>query len=200
MIPNFRGFDSLRAMAESVLRIAPQDFLLAGHSMGGRVALEIAHVANDRVQKLALLDTAVHPTAEGEAEKRQVLLDIAAERGMPAVADAWIPPMVHPDRRNDPVLIPAIRAMVVRNSVEDFYGQIKALLERPDAAPYLREIRCKTLVACGRQDGWSPVAQHEEIAAALPDPELRIIEDCGHMAPMESPGQVTEALQAWLEL
>ena len=198
VIPIFRGFDSLHAMAESVLQIAPQNFCVAGHSMGGRVALEIVHLVGDRVTKLALLDTAIHPRAEGEAEKRQVLLDMATEHDMLAVANAWIPPMVHPGRRNDPVLIPAIRAMVLRYSVQDFQGQVKALLERPDATPYLRDIHCETLVACGRQDGWAPVAQHEEIAASLAVSELKIIEDSGHMAPMEQAAEVTTLLRNWL--
>jgi len=55
-----------------------------------------------------------------------------------------------------------------------------------------------TLVGVGRQDEWSPVDQHEEIAAAIPAAELVVFEDCGHMAPVEAPDQVNDALRAWL--
>jgi pimeloyl-ACP methyl ester carboxylesterase len=52
-IASFQGFDSIQAMAEYILRIAPQRFLVAGHSMGGRVALEIFRQAKDRGRRLA---------------------------------------------------------------------------------------------------------------------------------------------------
>ena len=58
--------DSLGAMAEKVLREAPPKFAIAGHSMGGRVALEVWRRAPDRVAALALLDTGVTPLATGE--------------------------------------------------------------------------------------------------------------------------------------
>jgi pimeloyl-ACP methyl ester carboxylesterase len=52
----------------------------------------------------------------------------------------------------------------------------------------------------GRQDRWSPLAQHEEIAAAIPHAELVVIEDSGHMTPVERPDEVTRALLGWLGL
>jgi pimeloyl-ACP methyl ester carboxylesterase len=45
-------------------------------------------------------------------------------------------------------------------------------------------------VLCGREDGWSPAAQHEEIAAMISGATLEIIDDCGHMATMEAPARV----------
>jgi pimeloyl-ACP methyl ester carboxylesterase len=53
-------------------------------------------------------------------------------------------------------------------------------------------------VLCGRQDGPTPVECHEEIAAAIPGARLTVIEDCGHLSPMERPEAVTAALRAWL--
>jgi len=57
-VPDYGTLDTLTAMAEHVLRHAPADrFNLAGHSMGGRVALEVARLAPERVLRLALMDT-----------------------------------------------------------------------------------------------------------------------------------------------
>jgi pimeloyl-ACP methyl ester carboxylesterase len=198
-IPLFRGLDSFDAMARAVLDDAPATFALAGHSMGGRVALEVIAAAADRVERLALLDTGVHGVRPGEAADRQQLLDLAAERGMAAVARAWAPPMVHPARRDDATLMNAIYAMVERYAPAEFHGQVRALLGRRDATPLLPDISCPTLVLCGREDDWSPPAQHEEIAAAIPGAVLEVVEDCGHMATMERPGEVTGALRRWLE-
>jgi pimeloyl-ACP methyl ester carboxylesterase len=54
------------------------------------------------------------------------------------------------------------------------------------------------LIACGRQDAWSPIAQHEEIAALVPGSTLAVFDTCGHMAMMEQPDAVAAALVAWL--
>ena len=90
-------------------------------------------------------------------------------------------------------------ALIRRATPGQFEKQQRALLSRPDASGYLSRIRCPTAVIVGRQDLWSPVEQHEEIAAAIPGSVLTVIEDCGHMAPVERPDETTAALKAWLE-
>ena len=194
---------TLGAMAERVLSAAPPTFALAGHSMGGRIAVEIVRRAPERVQSLALLDTGYRPLPSGQAADderagRYALLAVARRDGMRAMGRNWIRRMVHPRRLDDDALVDAILDMIERQTPERFEAQIEALLARPDAAPVLRSIDCPTLVLCGRQDAWSPVAQHEEIAAMTPGARLEVIEDCGHMSPMEAPEQVAHALLRWL--
>lgn len=198
-IPDFSQFDSLEAMADAVLQNAPDSFMVAGHSMGGRVALQLLHKAPERISKLALLDTGTHAVKPGETEKRQLLIDLAEQEGMGALARTWAPPMVHPARHADATLMDAIYAMVERYDVQGFRNQIKALLGRPDALPFLASAPAGTLVLCGREDIWSPPAQHEVISRALPDqPPVTIIDNSGHMAPMEQPEAVSAALRKWL--
>lgn len=197
-VADFRGFDSLTAMARAVLATAPARLALAGHSMGARVAIEIVRLAPERVARLALLDTGTHPLHAGEAEKRQVLVDLADRDGMAALAARWLPPMVHPDRVSDETLMQPLRAMVLRMTPAIHARQIKALLTRPDAEAVLATIRCPVLVGVGRQDAWSPLAQHEAIVAAVPQAKLVVFENSGHMAPIEAPEAVTAALRGWL--
>jgi pimeloyl-ACP methyl ester carboxylesterase len=63
----------------------------------------------------------------------------------------------------------------------------------------LRGVRCETLLLCGRQDAWSPLARHEQMQALRPDSRLVVVEDSGHMSTMEQPHAVTAALREWLE-
>src|SRR6201986_2260110 len=63
--------DSLGAMAEAILARAPPKFAVAGHSMGGRVALEVVRRAASRVTGLALLDTGYTPLAAGAAGQKE---------------------------------------------------------------------------------------------------------------------------------
>jgi pimeloyl-ACP methyl ester carboxylesterase len=196
--------DSLDGMARRLLEQAPERFALAGHSMGGRVAVEVMRLAPERVTHLALLDTGYKarpagPAGEDEARKRHALLDIARQQGVRAMAAQWVQGMLDPERLSDAALVEEIVAMFARKSADIFAAQIRALLGRPDASPVLREVRVPTLVACGRADSWSPLAQHEEIAALLPAHEpVHAIEDAGHMSTMEQPQAMAQLMLHWL--
>lgn len=199
-VADFGSQDNFTDMAESALALCDGPLAVVGHSMGARVAIEIWRLAPQRVARLCLMDTGSHPRRDGEDAQRQVLVDLAFAEGMGALADRWLPPMVHEARAADHALMDPLRAMVMRATPERHARQIRALLDRPDAWPLLATIRCPTLVMVGRQDRWSPLAQHVEIAAAIPGAELVVIEDSGHMTPVEQPAQVTRALLRWLGL
>jgi pimeloyl-ACP methyl ester carboxylesterase len=204
-VPDYSDARSLASMAGRVLTDAPATFALAGHSLGGRVALEIVRRAPERVERLALLDTGFRarpPGAAGEEERvrRMALLALAQQQGMREMARKWVQPMVHPARLTNVTLIDAILDMFERRSSEQFAGQIEALLARPDASTLLPTIACPTLVLVGREDSWAAPAQHEEMAAMIPKSELVIVESCGHMAPMECPDAVAGALLAWMRM
>jgi pimeloyl-ACP methyl ester carboxylesterase len=186
-------------MAQLALEAAPDRFSLVGHSMGARVALEVYRLAPARVERLALLDTGVHLPQPGEAEKRHALLHIGRSKGAAALVELWLPPMIGPERRQDESLMAPLRRMCIEAGVDAFEAQITALLNRPEVESLLPDIRCPVLVGVGRQDAWSPVEQHEAMAAAIPGAELEVFEKAGHMAPVEAPEAVNSALRRWLE-
>jgi pimeloyl-ACP methyl ester carboxylesterase len=195
--------DTLGRMAEQVLDLAPPRFALAGHSMGGRVALEVYARAPERVLRLALLDTgfeglAAGPAGERERAGRLGLLRIARSAGMRAMGANWTAGMVHPARLGDAPLMEAILGMIARSTPDIFAAQINALLGRPDRTALLGEIRVPTLVLCGHDDAWSPLARHRTLASHIAGSVLVDIPDCGHMSTMERPEQINAALLAWL--
>ncbi|AJP56016.1 alpha/beta hydrolase [Pandoraea vervacti] len=202
-VPAWGSLDTIGAMAEHVLATTPEPrFALAGHSMGGRVALEVVRRAPHRVSHLALLDTGYQALPEGEAADKErsgraALLARSRDEGMRAMGAVWATGMVHPDRIGTP-LFDAILDMIERSHPDQFAAQIHALLERPDATSQLRDIQCPTLVLCGRQDTWSPLARHEVMAGLIPGAVLSIVEHSGHMSPMERPEAVADAMRAWL--
>jgi pimeloyl-ACP methyl ester carboxylesterase len=196
--------DSLVVMAKRILESAPAVFDLAGHSMGGRVALEVMRLAPQRVRRLALLGTGYRAKDSGEAgaeelRKRQVLLDIARTQGVRAMAMEWVKPMVAPSRLSDTAFVEQIIAMICRKSEDIFKRQIKALIERPDASDVLSHIQIQTLVMAGAFDGWATPTQHEEIAKHIPAiPEVAVIAPSGHMMMMEEPQLVAQHFNQWL--
>lgn len=197
--------DSLPQMAHQLLAWAPTQFVMAGHSMGARVALEVLRLAPERVRGVALMDTGFLPKPSGpagddEADKRFALLKIAKEQGVRAMAQQWVRGMVHPDRLGDAELMERILAMFERKSADIFERQIRALLSRPDGSSVLRGLHVPTLLMCGAQDAWSPPAQHQAMQALVPSAlgHIDLIEQAGHMAPMERPDEVAHSLSAWL--
>ncbi|UII69867.1 alpha/beta hydrolase [Pseudomonas sp. HN11] len=197
---DFSEDDQIEKMAERVLDIAPDRFSLAGHSMGARVALEVYHRAPQRITRIALLSTGVHPVKPGESKLRQALVDIAYQHGMAAVMERWLPPMLLAMHAQNADFVEPLREMVLRMTPDILARQIKALLNRADASQQLLDITCPTLIGVGRQDAWSPVAQHEFIACRVTGSHFRVFEKSGHMAPFEAPLQVENALVDWLRL
>lgn len=195
---------SLGEMADRILENAPSTFALAGHSMGGRVVLEVLARAPERVTRVALLDTGYEGLPSGDAGERERtgrlrLLDIARREGMRAMGRDWARGMVHPRRLVDAQLMNAILDMIARATPARFEAQIGALLGRPDRAALLPTIAVPTLVLCGADDAWSPLARHRAIAAAIPGSVLVAVPESGHMCTMEQPESLTRALLAWLE-
>lgn len=188
---------SITDMARGLLAAVSGPIIVVGHSMGGRVALEMARLAPERVRGLVLANTGHGPKREGEEIKRQQVIDLG-HKSMDLLADAWLPPMLDPARIADKTLMAKLRAMVLRADAPMHERQIRALLGRPNATAYLQTIACPILLITARQDSWSPIAQHEEIAAAVPDAELVVIENAGHFAPVERPTEVTRAITDWL--
>ncbi len=191
------GGNSISGMARGLLDKVPGDLIVVGHSMGGRVAMEMAHIAPERIKGLVLANTGHGPKREGEEVKRQAMIDLGSE-SMENLADRWLPPMVDERRVGDKDLMARLRAMVLRANAEIHEGHIRALVGRPNATAYLKDIDCPILLLVGRQDRWSPIAQHEEIKADTKNSELVVIEDAGHFAPVERPEDVVTAVTDWL--
>jgi pimeloyl-ACP methyl ester carboxylesterase len=203
VVVDYESDDNLVTMALRVLDQAPETFAMAGHSMGGRVALEVMRRAPEKVQRLALLDTGYAALAPGEAGEKEVAgrmarVRTAYDEGITVMARDWLTGMVHPDRLNDKDLINDIVTMFNRKTPAIFEAQITALIERPDATSVLGMIDCPTTFIVGRQDAWSTPDQHQAMADQVRHSRVEIIENAGHMSTMEQPDAMTEVFWQWL--
>ncbi len=197
-VADFTTQDTIVDMARSVLDMMPERFALAGLSMGGYVAMEVMRQAPTRIGLLALLDTKARLDDPARTEARRELIAQARMGNFKGVSRRALEMYVHPDRIEDAGLAEAILAMTERIGRDAFLRQQAAIMGRPDSLPGLPGIACPTLVLCGRQDGPTPVECHQEIVAAIPGARLTVIEDSGHLTPMERPEAVSTALREWL--
>lgn len=197
-VADLTGADTISGMAAAVLAAVPaQRFAMAGLSMGGYVAMEIMRQAPGRVRALALLDTTARSDTSPSIEGRKALMELA-ETDFPAVSAALLPKMVHPSRLDDVAVVETIHAMAADVGKDAFLRQQRAIMTRLDSRPFLQEIKCPTLVLCGRQDVVTPVEVHQEIVDGIAHATFTVIDQCGHLSPLGQPQQVTDALKGWL--
>lgn len=197
-VADLAGDDCLEDMARSVLETAPETFALAGLSMGGFVAQAVMRQAPDRVTRLALLDTSARADTPGQSERRRAFIAQTRHGDFKGVTSRLLPMLIHPGRLEDGDLTGTIMAMAEGVGREAFLRQQNAIMNRPDCRRDLSAIHCPTLILCGRQDALTPLAGHEEMAEGIPDSNLVVIEDCGHMAPLERPRAVSAVMRYWL--
>ncbi len=188
---------TLEGMARRVLDEAPERFVLVGFSMGGFVARVLALLAPDRVGGVAFIASSARGYSEEETRLRQT---DHGPGGRPPRATSGAPSTalgLHPDRGNDPVLIARLRGMQQRLGREVRARQ--AALVRRDGYADLERIACPSLVVACRQDRLRSFAETERMAQHLPRARFAILEDCGHMAPLERPRELTALLAGWIE-
>jgi len=197
-VADHTGQDSMAALARSILDAAPQRFALAGLSMGGYIALEIMRQAPERVERLALLDTNARADTPEQSKRRRDFITLAERGRFLGISPRMIQDLVHPDHAADRTIANTIVRMARETGREAFIRQQTAIINRIDSRPYLPRISCPTLVLCGREDKLSPVELHEEMARMIPGAKLRVVEHCGHLAPLEQPAETSRHLAAWL--
>lgn len=191
--------DSIAAMAARVLAEAPSErFALAGHSIGGYVALEIMRRAPERIERLALLDTQARPETPQATERRKALIALAQTGRFEEAAERLIPVVFDSVNIVDPALHAFYRTMAKNVGADAFLRQQKAILSRVDSRPWLAAIRCPTLVLCGIHDLLTPLNRHEELAAGILGAKLVVVPGAGHSSLIERPYEVGYALSNWL--
>lgn len=191
--------DTIATLARQALDQAPGGPLcLAGHSMGGYVALEIMRFAPERIAKLALLNTNARPDSSEATENRKRLMALA-DQDFEAVNTTLLPRLMTRKHLEDPVLTGIVGAMALAVGKEAFKRQQRAIIARLDSRPFLAGIRCPTLVVAAREDAIMPLEVLQELAAGIPAAKLAVVEDSGHMAPIEQPAQVLGLMREWIQ-
>ncbi|PTD96574.1 alpha/beta hydrolase [Pseudothauera lacus] len=197
-IADLTGADSISGLATEALTQAPDGpFVLLGMSMGGYVAFEIMRQAPERVVALALLSTSARPDTSAATATRRQLIELG-ENDFPAVIERLLMRMTHPEHTNTPRVSGVFHSMATALGYDVFVRQQHAIIGRPDSRPGLKNIKCPTLVLCGREDLVTSLDDHRELVAAIGGAQLEVIETCGHLAPLEQPERVTQVLCDWL--
>ncbi len=198
VVPELWRHDTIGAMADAALALAPPTFALAGFSMGGYVAFEILRRATQRVERLALMDTQATPDSAESTKRRRALLEQTKIGRFHGVQRTLLPQLVHSRHIDDKSISQPIFDMAQEIGADGFVREQRAIIDRADSRRMLVDIDIPTVVIVGRQDQVTPLPRSEEMAADIADSRLVVLEECGHMSPLEKPAEVTAALRRWL--
>jgi len=189
---------TMSGMARRILDNAPERFSLCGLSMGGYCALEIMRQAPQRVDRLALLDTSARPDIDAQTVRRKQLVDMVKRGEFETALEELLPLFIHPRRLTEGDFLATIQRSAEAIGPDAFLRQQQAIMSRNDSRPLLPSVHCPTLIMCGINDALTPPDLHEEMANQISSARLVVIDDCGHLSPLERPAAATDALRSWL--
>lgn len=190
--------DTIEAMAHALLQDHPGELILCGASMGGIIAMQVAHQAPQRIRGLALLGSSARPETEDIRALRELAIGLFAEGRVAEVLRANVPLAFDASHASDKALVQCYLDFVLEAGAGQLIRQNRAIMARPDARIHLADVRCPVLVVCGESDQLTPPECAREIAALVPQARLEILVQCGHMLTMEQPARVNALLLEWL--
>lgn len=176
------------AIAETFPHLHPGRFFVAGHSLGGAVALELALRYPERVRGIILLSTGAHFPALA-ATPGLFLLTVAAVPGK--FRDLFLGEGVSAEA------LALARAAMADCPPEVIRADVSAA-KVFDARAALPSLRHPVLILCGSEDHITPPRYATWLKEGLPDARVMLIPGAGHMLPLERPAEVNAAITEFL--
>jgi 3-oxoadipate enol-lactonase len=192
-----RSMDEIaRSLADVVEGEGLSNVDLVGFSMGGYAALAFCRLFPDRVNSLALVDSrAAADSDEGRAGRDKLIAEVE-NRGAVAAAEAMLPKMF--TDAVDPPLRAEAEGWMLQQPPAALVADLLAMRDRPDSAQTVARLSVPLLVVAGLQDPIIPVAEAEAIAETAVYGNLVVVDGASHLAPLEQPKLVNDALRQHL--
>lgn len=197
IVPGYAAADDIGALAEAVLAAVPARFDLAGHSMGGYVALEMMRRAPDRAARLALLSTSPFADSDEARANRFALIDKVEAGGFEEVAQTMARFVIPKSAANAERLRDDFVAVARRTGAETFVRHQRAVAGRRDQTDLLQSIACPTLLIGAEDDKVTPIGGLEALASGIRGAEPLRLPKGGHLLTWTRPDDVAAALSTW---
>lgn len=193
--PKVQAFEEMLDHARAQLPEGPFDLL--GFSMGGYVALSLALEGSWPIRRLILVNSRAVDDEPGEAEERQRTIRLLEN---PKIRFEGMTPklfasLVGPAAAKDQEMYNLVKAMAGEVGPEATAAQLRANLTRPDMRGELAALGVPALIIGGELDQLTPPRQAEVLHGGIGGSELHILGGCGHLSPLERPGEVAALLR-----
>lgn len=174
---------------------------IAGHSLGGYVALAFARMYSERVNKLALVCSRLGADSPGIAGSRNDLADrLEREDSIEPALDAYLPRLFSDATiRSNAQLFDRARDIGRRNSARGAAAMLRGMAQRADSNDIAPELGMPVLIVAGKDDKVVPLEEAQRMQRAFPAAQIRIMERSGHLPMLEEPAALTAVLSGFFE-
>jgi pimeloyl-ACP methyl ester carboxylesterase len=191
--------ETVEQMSETILPALPPKFALLGHGLGGDIALDLIRRVPDRVTRVILMATDPLPEPPASAAAREMRIVAARSGRLGQAMREEIPPAALADTEWRAEILALVQDMALGLGEGAFLRQSRALQRRPDQQKTMRRVKLPALVIAGAADTLVPMRRSEFTAGLMPFGKLQVIAYAGHLASLEQPEAVSEALAAFLK-
>ena len=171
-----------------------------GLSMGGYILLALFRKYPEVITRLVLADTRAQADSDEGRDGRFSMAQVAYQKGPPAIAEFMMSKLLGPtslEKRKD--LVEHVRSLIHKNQASGIIVDLMAMACRPDSTPLLSNISCPTLVMVGEEDVATPPAEAQYMKDRIPNAELVVLPQAGHLSNLEQPVAFNEALTSFLK-
>ncbi len=162
---------------------------IAGHSMGGYVALAFARLFPDRVAGLGLVASQTLADPPDRKEGRYKSAAEVTEKGIQGVVETMTPKLTTDEQ------VQMVVSEVMKNQQPAAYvGALKAMAERIDATSLLSTFKFPVVIIHGDADALISIERAREMKDAIPHAHFAELKGVGHLPMMESPQETAQAL------
>lgn len=186
--------ESIEEIAANIAFNSPPEFILVGFSLGGYIARYIAEKFPNRVSALILIATSLRTDTILQRQLKEAAVKVSAQGQFRGLSSASIAKSLHPQKSNDTEVINRIRKMGVRLGYETFARQSMLTRESSNS----QTIQCPTLIIAGAQDALRLPEETQELCNEFSTAHLKIIEESGHMIPIEQPEELAKTIKCWI--
>ena len=193
------GHESIEAYAERLYSLMEQaqveKAILAGHSMGGYIALAFAERHPEMVAGLALVHSTAFADDETKKEQRQKALQSLQEYGSEAFIRNTVPNMFGDAfRQQQPEAVDELVKKSSQLPAEALSAGVRAIAGRPDRTQVLKAAAFPVVIIAGRQDKIIPFEKSEALFGMPSQGQPVVLDEAGHLGMLETPGPLVEAL------
>lgn len=189
--------DDLAEMLDAMEINKPITF--CGLSMGGYIAWQFVQRHRDRIERLIVCDTRAVADPDEVARGRRMTAARVVKEGVNDFVAGMMPKLfAEQTAREQPSIIDATREVMLSTRPSSVAAALLGMADRPDMTDLLPDLDIPTLVICGEHDPISPSDEMRGIAAAMPNAQFIEVPNAGHMAPLEQPEFVNNAIRHFL--
>lgn len=188
--------DTISQMTFEALRQTPEPCIAVGFSLGGWIALQMAHLEPSKIQGLILISTSNGQLSENTQNAMRHAIQLIKQDEFAQYIEKSCSLYLTKQHANDPKMTQQLTEMMLRIGPTTAITQYSAILKVTTPFGFIDQIRCPVKVISGRYDRRHSLQSQQAFANEFKNAQLQIVEDAAHFVPIEQPELLARIIRA----